>query len=104
MRGQSPDRRSRLVIQAAAGFDAEADFRNYGDRVYDMHHKDKRLDLEDANQYFFAQVIGLRDKDVLYVANAPSVEVNKVLSMFRSAVGAASLATGFGRTAVSIGD
>jgi polysaccharide export outer membrane protein len=63
-----------------------------------------RLDLEDANQYFFAQVIGLRDKDVLYVANAPSVELNKVLSMFRSAVGAASLATGFGRTAVSIGD
>jgi polysaccharide export outer membrane protein len=63
-----------------------------------------RLDLQDANQYFFAQVIGLRDKDVLYVANAPSVELNKVLSMFRSAVGAASLATGFGRTAVSIGD
>ena len=32
----------------AAGFDAEQVFRNYGDRVYDMHLKDKRLDQEDA--------------------------------------------------------
>ena len=32
----------------AAGFDAETVFRNYGDRVYDMHLKDKRLDIEDA--------------------------------------------------------
>ena len=31
-----------------AGFDAEQIFRNYGDRVYDMHLKDKRLDLEDS--------------------------------------------------------
>jgi polysaccharide biosynthesis/export protein len=29
-----------------------------------------RFDLQDPNQYFFAQVIGLRDKDVLFVANA----------------------------------
>lgn len=63
-----------------------------------------RLDLEDPNQYFFAQVIGLRDKDVIYVANATSVEINKVLAMFRSAIGTASLATSFGRTAVTIGD
>jgi len=63
-----------------------------------------RLDLKDPNQYFFAQVIGLRDKDVVYVANAPSVEMNKVLAMFRSALGSASLATSFGRTAVSIGE
>jgi polysaccharide export outer membrane protein len=63
-----------------------------------------RIDLEDPNQYFFAQVIGLRDKDVVYVANARSVEMSKVLAMFRGAIGAASLATGFGRTAVTIGD
>jgi sugar phosphate isomerase/epimerase len=31
----------------AAGFDAETIFRNYGDRVFDMHLKDKRLDLEE---------------------------------------------------------
>lgn len=32
----------------AAGFDAAVIFRNYGDRVYDMHLKDKRLDQEDS--------------------------------------------------------
>lgn len=31
----------------AAGFDAASVYKNYGDRVYDMHLKDKRLDLED---------------------------------------------------------
>jgi len=29
----------------AAGFDAESVFKNYGERVYDMHLKDKRLDI-----------------------------------------------------------
>jgi len=32
----------------AAGFDAETVLRNYGDRVYDMHLKDKRLDATDG--------------------------------------------------------
>jgi polysaccharide export outer membrane protein len=63
-----------------------------------------RLDLKDPNQYFFAQVIGLRDKDVVYVANAPAVEMAKVLAMFRSAVGTASLAANFGKSTVTIGD
>lgn len=31
----------------AAEFDAETVFRNYGDRVFDMHLKDKRLDVRD---------------------------------------------------------
>ena len=31
----------------AAGFDAATVFENYGDRVYDMHLKDKRLDMQD---------------------------------------------------------
>lgn len=31
----------------AAGFDAAETFRNYGDRVFDMHLKDKRLDQQD---------------------------------------------------------
>jgi polysaccharide export outer membrane protein len=62
-----------------------------------------RFDLLDPNQYFFAQVVGLRDKDVIYVANAQSVEMNKVLAMLRGAVGTASLATSFGQTAVTLG-
>ncbi|MBC2605899.1 sugar phosphate isomerase/epimerase family protein [Pelagicoccus albus] len=32
----------------AAGFDAAAIYKRYGDRVYDMHLKDKRLDKMDA--------------------------------------------------------
>jgi polysaccharide export outer membrane protein len=63
-----------------------------------------RFDLDDPNQYFFAQVISLRDKDILYVANARSVETSKVLAMFRGAIGAASLATNFGRTAITLGE
>jgi polysaccharide biosynthesis/export protein len=46
-----------------------------------------RLDLQDPNHYFFAQVIGLRDKDVLYVANASTVELSKVLSLLNEVIG-----------------
>lgn len=55
-----------------------------------------RLDLQDPNHYFFAQVIGLRDKDVLYVANASSVELSKVLSIFNQVVGSGRSGLGFG--------
>jgi len=60
-----------------------------------------RLDLDDPNQYFYAQVIGLRDKDVVYVANASAVEMSKLMSIFGQALGTAGSAIGFGRT---IGD
>lgn len=55
-----------------------------------------RFDLQDPNHYFFAQVIGMRDKDIIYVANSPQVEMSKFLAVLRSAIGTASLATGFG--------
>lgn len=55
-----------------------------------------RFDLQDPNQYFFAQVVGMRDKDIIYVANSPQVEISKFLAVLRSAIGTASLATGFG--------
>jgi len=57
-----------------------------------------RLDLQDPNQYFYAQVIGLRDKDVVYVANAPAVELSKLMSIFGQAVGTAGGAINFGRS------
>lgn len=57
-----------------------------------------RLDLEDPNQYFYAQVIGLRDKDVLYVANAPTVEVSKLMTIFGQALGTVNNSIGFGRS------
>lgn len=43
----------------AAGFDAASVFRNYGDRVYDMHLKDKRLDLLDERGRPSDTLIGL---------------------------------------------
>jgi len=46
-----------------------------------------RIDLQDPSQYFFAQSIDLQDKDVIYVANAPSVEVDKFLTILGKIVG-----------------
>jgi len=40
-----------------------------------------RLNLRDANSYFLASTIPMRNKDILYVANAPMNEVQKVLNM-----------------------
>lgn len=48
-----------------------------------------RLDLQDPNQYFFAQSIPMRDKDVIYVANATAVELDKFLTIVGKGVGAA---------------
>jgi len=45
-----------------------------------------RFDLLDPNQYFFAQVIPLHNRDIIYVANAPSVELNKFLGVLGRAV------------------
>lgn len=49
-----------------------------------------RLDLQDPNQYFFAQSINMRDKDIIYVANAPAVALSRVLSIIGQGVGAAN--------------
>lgn len=40
-----------------------------------------RLSLRDPGSYFYARGFLLRDKDVLYIANAPGVEVAKVLRL-----------------------
>ncbi len=45
-----------------------------------------RIDLKDPNQYFFAQVIGMHDRDIIYVANAPSVELDKFLALVAKAI------------------
>jgi polysaccharide export outer membrane protein len=48
-----------------------------------------RIDFQDPNQYFFAQSIPMRDKDVIYVANALAVELDKFLQIVGRGVGAA---------------
>jgi L-ribulose-5-phosphate 3-epimerase len=42
----------------AAGFDAAAVFRNYGDRVYDMHFKDKVVEMRDGKSVSVDTEIG----------------------------------------------
>jgi len=37
-----------------------------------------RLNMKDANSYFLARSISMRNKDILYVANAPMAEIQKV--------------------------
>lgn len=45
----------------AAGFDAAATFRAYGDRVYDMHFKDKQVTLSDGQRITIDTEIGRGD-------------------------------------------
>jgi polysaccharide export outer membrane protein len=61
-----------------------------------------RYNLYDPNQYFFAQVVGLRDKDIVYVANSPSVEMAKFLAILRGLVGTAGAAASVGGRAVTV--
>ena len=49
----------------AAEFDAETVFKNYGDRVFDMHMKDKRLDGEDGRGRPLDTMIGLGNSNYL---------------------------------------
>lgn len=49
-----------------------------------------RLDLTDPNSFFVAKSFALRDKDVVYVSNAPSVEWTKFLALIQSFTGPAA--------------
>lgn len=44
-----------------------------------------RLNLRDPRSYFLAQTINIRNRDMIYVANAPLNEVQKVLQIFQAA-------------------
>jgi polysaccharide export outer membrane protein len=41
-----------------------------------------RVNLRDPAAYFFAKAMMLQDKDVLYVSNARTIEIAKLLSLF----------------------
>lgn len=45
-----------------------------------------RLNLKDPNQYFFAQSIAMRDRDVIYVADASTVSLQKFLGLLGAAI------------------
>lgn len=46
-----------------------------------------RIRFSDPRSYLWLQTIKVRDKDVLYVANAPSVEIEKFIGMLRGGIG-----------------
>jgi polysaccharide export outer membrane protein len=40
-----------------------------------------RLNLREANSFFLARAFQMKDKDIIYVTNAPAVPVHKFLNL-----------------------
>ena len=59
-----------------------------------------RLTLRDAKGYFLARSFSMRDKDVLYVANATGVELQKFLALVGALTGPATSAASAATTAL----
>jgi len=51
-----------------------------------------RLNLRDPRSYFLAQTIQIRNRDMIYIANAPLNEIQKVLQLFTTAASPVSAA------------
>ena len=51
-----------------------------------------KLDFKDPRGFFAAQRFLMRDNDVLYVSNAPSTDVQKLLSVFTGGIGSVGAA------------
>ena len=49
-----------------------------------------RFNMDLASTFFLTQRFRMRDNDILFVANAPSVELQKLLDIFRSAANTAT--------------
>jgi polysaccharide export outer membrane protein len=62
---------------------------------YDLVPTIYAVDLRDPSGYFMASDFVMRDKDVLYIANAPISDLNKFFSFISGAAGAANDVTGF---------
>ncbi|MGE0237580.1 MAG: polysaccharide biosynthesis/export family protein [Parvibaculaceae bacterium] len=72
----------RFEKRAAAERFATEPVRGQGERVPVIY----RLNLRDPNQYFFAQAIAMQDRDVIYVADASTVALQKFLGILGSAI------------------
>lgn len=71
----------RFEQRAAAERFARKPVAARGDRVPVIY----RLNLKDPNQYFFAQAITMNDRDVIYVADATTVALQKFLTILGAA-------------------
>ncbi|MCJ2048115.1 sugar transporter, partial [Methylobacterium sp. J-070] len=58
-----------------------------------------RIDMRDPNSLFVSQAFRMRNRDLIYVSNAPFAEVSKVLTAFSGVTGpVSSLATAYAYT------
>lgn len=57
-----------------------------------------RLNLRDAHSYFLAQTINIRNRDMIYIANAPISEIQKVLQLFTTAAQPVAIGAGIAAT------
>jgi polysaccharide export outer membrane protein len=46
-----------------------------------------RFDLADANSYFLADQFPVRDKDIIFVADAAAAQINKIITVFNTITG-----------------
>jgi polysaccharide export outer membrane protein len=53
-----------------------------------------RLKLKDASSFFLAKRFPIRNKDILYISNAPLSDVSKILTLFNLALTPVSRANG----------
>lgn len=49
-----------------------------------------RANMREANTYFLARRLSVRDKDIVYVASSPFTEIQKLLTLFNTAASGAS--------------
>lgn len=70
----------------------------YGDKVPVVY----RVNMRDPRAYFYTKAFVMRDRDVLYVANAPLTELQKFLQILASARSIASTATFAESTATTL--
>ena len=57
--------------------------------------------MSDPRGFFAAQRFLMRDNDVLYVSNATSTDLQKLLSVFSGGIGATAAATALGTKLVT---
>ena len=62
---------------------------------YDLVPTIYAIDLRDPSGYFVASDFTMRDKDVLFIANAPISDLNKLFAFISGAAGAATDVAGF---------
>ena len=76
---------------------ANIGIRNVSNIVDGMVPTVYRIDMSHTKSYFYAQSFLLKDKDSVYVSNAKSVEVSKVLRMLNLATSSVGNVVGAGR-------